>query len=132
MKSFSNIDINKFISLYNGKKRAFADLSFKILFDDNNKGIEKLKRKTMFSTDIKVRNRLSMNDTEEIKENKNNDKIKEIKEKEEEEKDENKKKKRNVKKKVKIAKSDAKKAKKKNRKHRKSVVIIEEKDENDD
>ena len=130
MKSFSNIDINKFISLYNGKKRAFADLSFKILFDDNNKGIEKLKRKTMFSTDIKVRNRLSMNDTEEIKENKNNDKIKEIKE--EEEKDENKKKKRNVKKKVKIAKSDAKKAKKKNRKHRKSVVIIEEKDENDD
>ena len=130
MKSFSNIDINKFISLYNGKKRAFADLSFKILFDDNNKGIEKLKRKTMFSTDIKVRNRLSMNDTQEINENKNNDKIKEIKE--EEEKDENKKKKRNVKKKVKIAKSDAKKAKKKNRKHRKSVVIIEEKDENDD
>ena len=128
MKSFSNLDINKFIGLYNGKKRSLADLSFKILFDDNNKGVEKLKRKTMFSTDIKVRNRISMNDNNESSENKNNDKVKE---EEKEEKEESKKKKRNVKKKVKIPKSEVKKAKKKV-KHRKSVVVIEEKDEMDD
>ena len=128
MKSFSNLDINKFIGLYNGKKRSLADLSFKILFDDNNKGVEKLKRKTMFSTDIKVRNRISMNDNNESSENKNNDKVKE---EEKEEKEKSKKKKRNVKKKVKIPKSEVKKAKKKV-KHRKSVVVIEEKDEMDD
>ena len=35
LKSFANMDISTFIGLYNGKKRAFSDLSFKILFDDN-------------------------------------------------------------------------------------------------
>ena len=125
MKSFANIDLVKFIGLYNGKKRFLADLSFKILFEDNNKGAEKGKRKTMFSTDVKVRNRISMND--EKNENKNNSKIKEEESDDEKGKD----KKRNVKKKVKFAKSDVKKAKKK-MKHRKTVVVIEEKEENDD
>ena len=125
LKSFANMDISTFIGLYNGKKRAFSDLSFKILFDDNiNKG-EKAKRKTMFSTNIKVRNRLSIKN--ETTENDNNDKIKE----KESEKEENKEKKRNVKKKVKISNSDIKKAKKK-KKHRKTVVVLEEIEENVD
>ena len=124
MKSFSNIDIIKFVGLYYGKKRSLADLSFKILFDDKNKENEKAKRKTMFCTDIKVRNRLSMND--ERNENENNDKIKN-----EEKKEEKKDKKRNVKKKVKINQSDMKKAKKK-MKHRKNIVVLEENEENDD
>ena len=125
LKSFSNIDIMTFIGLYNGKKRAFSDLSFKILFEDNNnKGNEKGKRKTMFSTDIKVRNRLSMKD--DINENKNNSEIKE-----EDKEEKVKEKKRKVKKLVKIANSDIKKAKKR-MKHRKSVVVLEEKEENDD
>ena len=126
IKSFSNIDIIKFIGLYAGKKRSFSDLSFKILFDDSNKANEKAKRKTMFSTDIKVRNRLSMN--EEKNENKDNVK----KEEEEvEKKGKNNEKKRNVKKKVKITRTDAKKVKKK-LKYRKTIVVMEEKEDNDD
>jgi hypothetical protein len=126
LKSFANMDMCTFIGLYNGKKRAFSDLSFKILFDENiNKG-EKAKRKTIFSTNIKVRNRLSLKN--ENFENNNNDKIKEEENEMEEKKEE---KKRNVKKKAKIANSDIKRAKKK-KKYRKSVVVLEEKEENDD
>ena len=124
LKSFSNIDIVSFIGLYNGKKRFFSDISFKLLFENNNKGAEK-KRKTMFSTDIKVRNRLSMKD-EIVNENKNNNKIKE--EEVEEEKAEEKK--RNVKKKVKINRSDIKKAKKKVKYPKRVVVIQEQEDDN--
>ena len=126
MKSFSNIDIIKFVGLYYGKKRSLGDLSFKILFDDKNKENEKAKRKTMFCTDIKVRNRLSMNDESNDNENKNNDKNKN-----EEKKVTKKDKKRNVKKKVKINQSDMKKAKKK-MKYRKNIVVLEENEENDD
>ena len=125
LKSFANIDIIKFIELYNGKKKSFSDLSFKILFEDccnNNKG-EKGKRKSMFSTEIKVKNRLSMNDTE------NKDNKKDSKDKDYE--GEKSKEKRNVKKKIIINKSNAKKMKK-NMKYRKSVIILEEKEDNDD
>ena len=125
LKSFSNIDIVSFIGLYNGKKKSFSDLSFKLLFEDNNnKGAEK-KRKTMFSTDIKVRNRLSMKD-EMINENKNNNKIKE----EEIEEEKPKEKKRKVKKNVKINRSDIKKAKKKTLYPKRVVVIQEQEDDN--
>ena len=79
----------------------------------------------MFSTDIKVRNRLSMKD-EIVNENKNNNKIKE--EEVEEEKAEEKK--RNVKKKVKINRSDIKKAKKKVKYPKRVVVIQEQEDDN--
>ena len=126
MKSFSNIDIIKFVGLYYGKKRSLGDLSFKILFDEKNKENEKAKRKTMFCTDIKVRNRLSMNDESNENDNENNDKIKK-----EEKKEGKKEKKRNVKKKVKINQSDMKKAKKK-MKYRKNIVILEENEENND
>ena len=122
LKSFANIDIIKFIELFNGKKKSFSDLSFKILFEDcanNNKG-DKGKRKSMFSTDIKVRNRFSMTDTENKNEDNSKDNDGKIKEK-----------KRNVKKKIKISQSNVKKMKKK-MKYRKSVIVLEENEENED
>ena len=125
LKSFSNIDIIKFIGFYYGKKRSFSDLSFKLLFEDNNKGNENAKRKTMFGTDVKVRNRLSMKD--EINENKYNIEIND----ESKSKEEKKKNKREVKKPMKLTYSEAKKIKKKI-KHRKNIIVLEEKEENDD
>ena len=135
LKSFSNIDIVKFINIYNGKKKTYSDLTFKILFGDNNKTTEaKAKRKTLFNTDAKIRNRFSMtsknNDDNSEKENYNKNKIEE-KDSESEE-SVSKEKKRNVKKKIKINRTDAKKAKKK-MKYRKSVIVVEdEKPEIDD
>ena len=136
LKSFANIDIVKFINLYNGKKKTYSDLSFKLLFgDNNNKGVDiKGKRKSLFSTDIKVRNRLSMSnkdiniDFEKENYDKNNDEEKE----EESEEIINKDKKRNVRKKIKINETDIKKAKKR-MKYRKTLIVVEdEKEENDD
>ena len=130
LKSFANIDIVKFINLYNGKKKSYSDLSFKILFGDYNKGDINNKRKSLFITDVKVRNRLSMNNKDidfEIKEE-NSNKIEES----ENHKYVNTENKRNVKKKIKIKRSDMKKAKKKI-KYRKSAVVVEnEKEEIDD
>ena len=130
LKSFANIDIVKFIDLYNGKKKSYSDLSFKILFGDYNKGDINNKRKSLFSTDVKVRNRLSMNNKDinfELEEE-NTNKIEESKN----HKYVSTENKRNVKKKIKIKRSDMKKAKKK-LKYRKSAVVVEyEKEENDD
>ena len=137
LKSFSNIDIIKFISLYNGKKKSYSDLSFKILFgDNNNKGADvKGKVKSIFSTDIKVRNRISMTDNKKNNiqtEKENLDKNIEEAQKEEKEENDIKEKKRNVNKKMKINRTDIKKAKKK-MKYRKSLIIVEdEKDEYDE
>ena len=135
LKSFANIDIVKFINLYNGKKKTYSDLSFKILFGDNNKGIDiKGKRKSLFNTDIKVRNRISLSNKRnnidlEIE---NNDKKDEEEKEDEGEEYKSKEKKRNVKKKMKINQTDIKKAKK-IMKYRKTVIINEdEKEENDD
>ena len=135
LKSFANIDIVKFINLYNGKKKTYSDLSFKILFGDNNKGIDiKGKRKSLFNTDIKVRNRISLSNKRnnidlEIE---NNDKKDEEEKEDEGEEYKSKEKKRNVKKKMKINRTDIKKAKK-IMKYRKTVIINEdEKEENDD
>ena len=128
LKSFANIDINKFIELFNKKKsfKSFSELSFKILFEDcaNNNKENKAKRKYMFCTDIKVRNRLSMTDNEN-KDNKNKDKEDAI-----EDDDGSKEIKRNVKKKIKISQSNKKMKKKV--KYRKSVIVLEENEENDD
>ena len=136
LKSFANIDIVKFINLYNGKKKSYSDLSFKILFADNTKagsGTDmKGKRRTLFDTDIKIKNRYSFvnnNKSDERKEkydnNKNNEET-------DEDIDDNNEKKRNVKKKIKFNKTEIKKAKKKN-KYRKSVIVIEnEKEDNED
>ena len=135
LKSFANIDIVNFINLYNGKKKTYSDLSFKILFGDNNKkGVDiKGKRKSLFSTDIKIRNRLSMDNKnnkinlEKENYNKNNEE-----ENNESEEYKSKDKKRNVKKKIKINETDIKKAKKKMT-YRKTIVVVEdEKEENDD
>ena len=135
LKSFANIDIDKFINLYNGKKKTYSDLSFKILFGDNNKTAEgKVKRKSLFNTDAKIRNRFSMSDPKinGIMENENNDKNKKEENDNESEKSISKEKKRNVKKRVKINRTDAKKAKKR-MKYRKTVVVIEdEKEETND
>jgi hypothetical protein len=134
LKSFANIDIIKFINLYNGKKKTYSDLSFKILFADNTKtGADmKGKRKTLFDTDVKVRNRLSLVDKKKNKEGKENCDKNSKDEESVEDIDDNKEKKRNVKKKIKINKTDIKKAKKKN-KYRKSAVVIEnEKEENEE
>ena len=135
LKSFANIDIIKFTNLYNGKKKSYSDLSFKILFAENNKGTDmKGKRKSLFDTDIKVRNRLSLANKKERKEDLY--KISDKKDDKSEESDENnigicKEKKRNVKKKNKFNRTEAKKAKKQ-RKYRKSVIVIEnEKEENE-
>ena len=118
-----------------GKKKTYSDLSFKILFGDNNKGIDiKGKRKSLFNTDIKVRNRISLSNKRnnidlEIE---NNDKKDEEEKEDEGEEYKSKEKKRNVKKKMKINQTDIKKAKK-IMKYRKTVIINEdEKEENDD
>ena len=131
LKSFANIDIVKFINLYNGKKRSNSDLSFKILFGDNNKNTDfKAKRKSLFGTEIKTRNRLSMTnksnniDFEKENSNKNYEEEKD----EEIEEDITKVKKRNVKKKIKINQTDIKKAKKK-MKYRKKIVVEDEREE---
>ena len=131
LKSFANIDIIKFINLYNGKKKTYSDLSFRILFADNNKNVDiKGKRKSLFNTDIKVRNRLSMIDRSIPKDDV--DKIKEGENSDENYEDTSKEKKRNVKKKIKINRTDIKKVKKK-MKYRKSVIVVEnEKEENED
>ena len=134
LKSFANIDIIKFINLYNGKKKSYSDLSFKILFGDNNKGIDiKGKRKSLFNTNIKVKNRISIKDKKIDIEKENYEKNIDNSDDDEEEKDiyiQNKK--RNVKKKIKINQTDIKKAKKK-MKYRKSIIVIEdEKEENED
>ena len=126
----------KFINLYNGKKKTYSDLSFKILFgDNNNKEIDiKGKRKSLFGTDIKVRNRLSMsNKSSNIDLEKENYDKNYYEEKEEESEEyTNKDRKRNVKKKIKINETDIKKAKKR-MKYRKTLIVVEdEKEENDD
>ena len=134
LKSFANIDIVKLINLYNGKKKTYSDLSFKILFGDNNKDIDiKAKRKSLFSTDVKIKNRLSMKDKDlNIDSEGENYKEDEEGNNENDEYISKKREKRNVKKKIKINRSDVKKIKKK-MKYRKSVIVVEEeKDENED
>ena len=131
LKSFSNIDIIKFINLYNGKKKSYSDLSFKILFGDSNKNGDAIgKRKSLFNTDAKIRNRLSMvskgNDSEKENYDKNND--------DDDDEDEkiNMGRKRNVKKKIKINQTDIKKIKKKMKYRKSAIVVVDEKEEYND
>lgn len=135
LKSFSNIDIIKFINLYNGKRKSYSDLSFKILFGDNNKTGDAIgKRKSLFNTDAKVRNRLSMASKGNESEKENYDKNKNNDDDNDNDMDEkiNMRKKRNVKKKIKINQTDIKKIKKKMKYRKSNVVVVDEKEEYDD
>ena len=128
LKSFSNFDIFKLIELFNGKKKSYSDLTFKIIFSDSfAKDSEiKGKRKTLFNPDIKIKNRFSMKSFSKGK----IDKVEDEKEKSDEEEEE-KSKKRNVKKNYKIDEKDYQKAKKKNKRRKTCIVIENEKEEND-
>jgi hypothetical protein len=135
LKSFSNIDIIKFINLYNGKRKSYSDLSFKILFGENNKTGDAIgKRKSLFNTDAKIRNRLSMTGKENDSEKENYDKNKNNDDDDDDGGDEkiNMGRKRNVKKKIKINQTDIKKIKKKMKYRKSNVVVVDEKEEYDD
>ena len=108
LKNFANIPINEFIKLYNNRRRTYSDLTFKLLFCNKSKKIS-------LNTDIKQKNRFSLQDKKYYA----RDEI------DEDEKDENvKNAKRNVKKEIKFNKTDVK-GKKRNGKYRKTLTVME-------
>ena len=109
-------------------------MSFKILFGENNKTGDAIgKRKSLFNTDAKIRNRLSMTGKENDSEKENYDKNKNNDD-DDDGGDEkiNMGRKRNVKKKIKINQTDIKKIKKKMKYRKSNVVVVDEKEEYDD
>ena len=122
LKSFANIDIVHFINLFNGRKKSYIDLSFKILFGDNNRGADNNKKRKSTLSNKEALNRISIS-----KEDFNKG-LEEEKSENESDGTASKKKKRNVKKEIKINRSDMKIIKRKI-KYRKSTIVIEDEKE---